>query len=363
MSILEQIIAEKEEKAKQDFNPQEALNTLLAQALSQKEQEILELRFALVGGEKKTLEKIGQQYGVTRERIRQIEKQAIKKIKSHTLFNQIFQPVERFLIVFFDEFGGFLGQKFLFAQFFNEQERAAQNILAFILDELLTHRFVSIKQTGLTKLGWKLKHLAPDFLEKIKEELRQIFVREKRPLDLETIWQNFQKSNFYGMNKGHLNIKTLQSVLTLFQDFACNPFGGYGLSNSSQVTPKRIHDRILLILRKERKPLHFREIARKIEEVFKKKAYAPTVHNELILNKEYVLVGRGIYALVEWGYKPGVVADIIESILREENRPLTRQEITERVLKQRMVKTNTIYLALTNKQRFKKLKDNCYAPL
>ena len=97
-----------------------------------------------------------------------------------------------------------------------------------------------------------------------------------------------------------------------------------------------------------------------IEEIFKKKAHAPTVHNELILNKDYVLVGRGIYALVEWGYKKGVVAEVIEDILKSKNHPLTHDEIKEAVLKQRMVKENTIYLALMNKKRFKRLADGRY---
>jgi hypothetical protein len=89
-------------------------------------------------------------------------------------------------------------------------------------------------------------------------------------------------------------------------------------------------------------------------------AYPPTIHNELILNKEYVLVGRGIYALREWGYKPGVVVDVIESILHAHATPMTRQAIVEAVLKQRLVKKNTIHLALTNKKKFRRLEDGSY---
>jgi len=89
-------------------------------------------------------------------------------------------------------------------------------------------------------------------------------------------------------------------------------------------------------------------------------AYPPTVHNELILNSEYILVGRGIYALREWGYKPGVVADVISDILKSNDHPLTRDEIVRQVLKERVVKKNTIFLALTDKHKFQKKSDGTY---
>ena len=107
--------------------------------------------------------------------------------------------------------------------------------------------------------------------------------------------------------------------------------------------------------------MHFVDIAGKITQIFNKKAYPPTVHNELILNKEYVLVGRGIYALVEWGYKKGVVADVIEDILQKSEEPLNRVQIVEKVLEQRLVKKNTIHLALTNKDKFKKSDSGKYS--
>ena len=108
--------------------------------------------------------------------------------------------------------------------------------------------------------------------------------------------------------------------------------------------------------------MHFNEITQKINEIGfdHRQAYPPTVHNELILNKEYVLVGRGIYALREWGYKPGVVADVLADIIREVGQPMDREELMKRVMQQRMVKKNTVALALTNKNKFRRLPDGRY---
>jgi hypothetical protein len=92
----------------------------------------------------------------------------------------------------------------------------------------------------------------------------------------------------------------------------------------------------------------------------KRTAYKETVHNKLIKDKRFVLVGRGIYALTEWGYKPGVVADIIAEILKETKRAMGRDELIAEVLKRRMVKKNTILVGLSNRKLFKKVGKNLY---
>ena len=51
--------------------------------LTQRERRIIELRFGLEGGHPRTLEEVGQQFGVTRERIRQIEAKTLAKLKAY----------------------------------------------------------------------------------------------------------------------------------------------------------------------------------------------------------------------------------------------------------------------------------------
>ncbi|MCU1485516.1 MAG: polymerase, sigma 70 subunit, RpoD subfamily [Actinomycetia bacterium] len=59
---------------------QEALATVLAR-LSEREQRVLELRFGLSGGAPRTLEDVGREFSLTRERIRQIEAKALTKLR------------------------------------------------------------------------------------------------------------------------------------------------------------------------------------------------------------------------------------------------------------------------------------------
>jgi len=59
------------------------------QELTPREQKILEMRFGLGDGVAHTLEEVGSEFGVTRERIRQIEAKALDKIKKHTLIDRL----------------------------------------------------------------------------------------------------------------------------------------------------------------------------------------------------------------------------------------------------------------------------------
>ena len=138
--------------------------------------------------------------------------------------------------------------------------------------------------------------------------------------------------------------------------------GLYGLTKWPSVNPRNIRDKIFVILESHKKPMHFSEIAKEIRESdFKRKnVTVQAIHNELIKDARFVLIGRGIYALSSWGYKKGTISEIITSILQEAGKPLTREEIVRQVLKTRRVKETTILLNLQNKKLFKKIDRNLY---
>jgi len=126
---------------------------------------------------------------------------------------------------------------------------------------------------------------------------------------------------------------------------------------------KRMRDKIYLVLLKDGQPLHYKQITERInEEGFDRKvAHPATVHNELILDEHFVLVGRGIYGLAEWGYKPGVIADVVAGILKKADGPLSKQEVIDEVLKCRQVKEGSINLTLSDKALFLRGEDGRYA--
>ncbi len=155
------------------------------------------------------------------------------------------------------------------------------------------------------------------------------------------------------------NDEILTRWLSMSKNIAKNPLGEWGKSHSSNIKAKGVRDYAYLILRKHGSPIHFKEVAKLITEVFKKKAHVATTHNELIKDPRFVLVGRGLYALKEWGYETGVVRDVIHDILKKEG-PLSKDKIIEKVLKERYVKENTILVNLQNPKYFKKNKNGLY---
>jgi DNA-directed RNA polymerase delta subunit len=116
-------------------------------------------------------------------------------------------------------------------------------------------------------------------------------------------------------------------------------------------------------MKHHKKPEHYSQITEMINKAKfdERTAYKETVHNELIKDPRFILIGRGIYALSEWGFKPGVVADVIAEILKEQGQPMAKDKIIEEVLKRRQVKKNTILVGLSNKKVFKKVGKNAYA--
>lgn len=359
-SILDKIIASKDDQAKREFDPEDVIARLLKK-LSTKEADVLKRRFGLSDTPKETLEAIGNSFKVTRERIRQIENLAIKKIKDNPEFTILVRPVEHVVMSVLDEYGGIMNETFLLEELFPTGSTPGNDqAVMFILSELIDFRFDKVGPNRKFTKSWKVKTTDLAFVEEVITVLEEIVANQGQPLDINILYEKVKQHQFYKEHADRINQNVILSYLEASKALARNPFDEYGLRKWGSVMPRRMNDKIYLVLKKIGKPMHFVDIAKKITEVFKKEAYPPTVHNELILNKHYVLVGRGIYALKEWGYQRGVVSDVIEQILQDTTEPLSRDAIVREVLKQRIVKKNTIHLALTNKKRFSKLADGRY---
>ena len=83
-STLGEFIADVEALAPADYASQELLREQVdsvLDSLSQRERDVLRLRFGLVDGRNRTLEEVGKEFNVTRERIRQIEAKALRKLR------------------------------------------------------------------------------------------------------------------------------------------------------------------------------------------------------------------------------------------------------------------------------------------
>jgi len=352
-SILDQVITSKHQEKLADFDPHQTLHNILA-ALSEREQEIIKLRHGLSGYGKKTLEDIGKQYNVTRERIRQIENTSLKKINKS--FNQtLLKEIEDIANATLAEHGGMMDEENMIIELLsisgdNEKNRSA---ISFILNQLLKNRFYFVKETKHYNNYWKTPEASVDIFEMTVENIRNLIATHGEPINIELLFKKVASADFYASNDD-LTEKVIFNFINITKKIKSNPYDEWGLAEWPNITPRRMNDKIYLVLKKNGKPMHFTEIADTINKMSfdHRQAYPATIHNELILDDKYVLVGRGIYALKEWGYKPGVVSDVIVDILKTADRPLSKKEIVSQVLNKRLIKETTITLALMNKEVF-----------
>jgi hypothetical protein len=147
--------------------------------------------------------------------------------------------------------------------------------------------------------------------------------------------------------------------LSMSKSIAKNGLGEWGKATSPNIRTRGVKDYAFLVMRRHGSPMHFKEVADSISKTFGKKIHYATCHNELIKDSRFVLVGRGMYALAEWGYKAGIAREVIQDILRREG-PLAKDDVVEKVMKERYFKKNTILVNLANPKYFKKNKSGLY---
>ncbi len=395
-SILDKIMTQKQAENIGRLHVADIIETLL-ERLNERERDILKRRFGLNQAKKATLEEIGHSHNLTRERVRQIETGSVSKLKKLEDLSTVIADLKSLIINLLEDHGGLMDREYLFDILLAlalDQTRAKsedypiyRNHFSFLISKIMDADIATIDNSAQFNPSFKLRFqdldhlevLAKDLLTKVKTTKR-LYVTEEL-LNLATELDSYKKNQSKLNSKNNFELtealrgivpdtelelvnknKALYSVLKAVAELEQNKFGNWGHSASREVNPKTINDKIYLVLKNNGKPMHYEDISKKINETGfdGKKVNTATVHNELILDTKYVLVGRGLYALKEWGYSKGTVADVISEVMKKAKHPMTKKEITDEVMKQRMVKKTTIDLALMNKKRFERQSGNKY---
>ncbi|CAN5355920.1 hypothetical protein BH09PAT4_BH09PAT4_04290 [soil metagenome] len=329
----------------------EAVNDILATIDREREREIVSRRFGLFD-RKETLEQIGELLGITRERVRQLEKSVVTRLKTAAEQGDVphISEIEGVFVTQIEAHGGVMRISELAKAVTKEGSKHDQSQVAFLAQ--LCPRLVVINDddhfhhsTAVATLHDEktLKSLVDKLIKTIKD------IGEPKPIE--------HIADAAGMKSS-----THAAALASTSKHLATLNGHWGLMKWPIVNPKNIRDKIYVILKQNGKHMHFNDIAGAIKDSeFKRKdVTTQAIHNELIKDKRFVLIGRGIYALKEWGYKKGTVADIISEVLKAAGEPLHRDEIVKRVLKSRYVKETTILLNLQSKPQFKRVAKATY---
>lgn len=334
------------------FKPKQVTKRLLSN-LQDRSHDIIINRYGLgENADTKTLEAIGKKYGITRERVRQIENAALAAIRKSDTFkteHKVFSELKTVI----DAMGGLVHEEDFLS--YISKDKAVQNHVRFYL--VLGDEFQKLKEDDHFHGRWTIDE---NLSEAVHDALHAVYrsLSDKELLTEDDLVQRFL-AEVKDVASQYKNEEVARRWLNISKRIGKNPLGEWGPAESQNIKTRGIKDYAFLIMRKHGSPMHFREVAKAIQDTFGKKTHVATTHNELIKDPRFVLVGRGYYALSEWGYKPGVVKEVIAEILRKEG-PLTKEEVVERVLRERFLKKNTILVNLQNAKHFKKLPDGRY---
>jgi DNA-directed RNA polymerase delta subunit len=312
--------------------------------LSSKTKDIFDRRFGVKTSTPETLEAIGKTLGITRERVRQIEEAGFNFVRKNN--KEALDAVYSDLADYFKEQGGFKKEENVLEELGGKTQKA---YVLFLLT--LGEQFSKVCEKKDYHYFWSN---IPNSQEKVKNTLNSLVSQ------MQKIGKPIPAKNFYAevAGKQGLSEKTTLSYLEISKRIQPNRENSLGLVEWPEIKPRGVKDKAFLVFKKHGKPLHFTEVAKLIDSfdynLPNKKTYPQTVHNELIKDPRFVLVGRGTYALSEWGYVPGTIKDIITKVLKEKNEPLHKDEVVKQVLAQRLVAKNTVLMNLNNKKHFDK---------
>jgi len=340
-----------EEKATVFLNVESVVNDILQTIEREREREIIARRYGLFD-RRETLEQIGELLSITRERVRQLEKAVVTKLRSAAVKDlPHIKTVEQSILKNLENSGNVAKISDVTKAITGSNDKLNQARVAFLAslspnvcvidDNDFYHHSVGNKRIHDEK-GIK------EHVDKIIEAVKNI----GEPTDIASIRKQ----------TGHVSDSHVNALASISKQLA-HLNNKWGLTRWPLVNPKNIRDKIYVVLKTNGKPLHFNDIAKEIKQsTFRRRdVTTQAIHNELIKDKRFVLIGRGIYALNEWGYSKGTVADIITDVLKKAESPLHRDEIVKRVLASRQVKETTILLNLQGKNQFKRVAKATYA--
>ncbi|HUX36025.1 MAG TPA: sigma factor-like helix-turn-helix DNA-binding protein [Candidatus Paceibacterota bacterium] len=323
--------------------------------LDDRQKDVLVGRFGIENGDSSTLAELGKKYGITRERVRQIESGALGTLREKASSNPVF------------------------AEFAERNKKYMKNAGGVSRKEhLLEHHRDSIEGLGDNHLSFFIETEGSFSYHPEDKDFWPFYYSDKESLNnargFIVNWEKFlkaRKDEILSEPKYHVHFKVFvkklgvnpthaENYVAISKKFHTNNYGDTGLSEWPEIKPVTIRDHIYLILKKEDEPIHFMNIAKLIGERGKgKQALGATVHNELIKDPRFVLVGRGIYGLSENGYKPGTAREVIQRILKESG-PMRTKELIAAVQKERFFKPNTVLVNLQNKKFFLRQPDGTY---
>lgn len=329
-----------------EINFSELMNRLLS-LLSDKERDVVQRRFSLDGKSKETLDRIGKSYQITRERVRQIEAVALKKLARISM-DPSMRKIHNLAFDILVNHGNIMAEDFLISEMLkNMDETKNLDVNAMKLAMKVSDQMIKQEKNQFFRAFWRTSETK---LLEVKNCIKAIQIEMKKQKEVMT------EEKLMSALQDKFSPEMIKSALPVDWEFKQTE-DGWGLTSWRHINPRSIKDKIMIIFKDIGKPMHFTDIVNHVLRSFsaKKVVTHQAIHNELIRHDDFVLVGRGVYALNEWGLPSGTVCDLIKTVLEENQKPMKRQEIINAVLEKREIRIGTISLNLQKYPFFKRV--------
>lgn len=383
------IIDREKRNIEQEIPNEKLIDAFLERCKDKRAIEIMKRRYGLNSGERETLEEIGNSYGITRERIRQIQEKAIKKLR-HPMVKEKNQIIELVEEVLWKNHG-----------IISEEEA----------DQLLSNIFKNIPYDGsslldlLADIGWIQTHkvgdapfYSPKFsglnLSVLMTEIIQLLKSNGNLMNVESIAKNLScktievPAQYVSQNAGSettLNRSAYNRNYTVYEqkdvmssdklihlvsrcckldprieERITNHFTLYSLHNRRHIWSVLISQ----ILEKEGIPLHFTEIANRVNDLLREEEKyldERKVYSLLIETSIFAHTGvRGMYGLTKWGLRKESTQELAIEFIEKSGFPVHWEQIFFYVSKYKDTRRQSIRNILSNSEKFIKKNDGFY---
>lgn len=316
--------------------------TAVLAGMPERSRTIVAKRFGVTGRKPMTLQAIGNVYDITRERVRQIVQSGVRTAREHA-DDAVVAAVRTRLTDYLRTHHGIAMEETIIKELAdgNVKEEGA---IRFFIESVADVDFVNAKKFPVAERVVAMHDFDTQKWHMVHTTVKDALKTAARTHTSHALHKIVTDTH------GAIAHDEFVTYLVVSREIGKNPFDKWGLVEWDEISPRGVREKALLVMKEQGTPMHFREIAAAIDVAGLGKngrtSHPQTVHNELIRDKNFVLVGRGVYAIANKNYVRGTVKDVIEKVLATASEPLTAQDVIERVLAMRYVKPSTVRVNL-----------------